>query len=342
MARPRKNIEINDYTELSKAVEQLGGQVSKSLKDLEPEYFIPTGLLSLDKAISATGGVPGNCCIEVFGPNTTGKTSLALQIACFAQELDIEIFYINAERAINTSIIACFPKLKADKIKWINIDKGEDAIRIMTYLLKTQPKILVINDSIPACLPSQIQDANPGEATVASLARLFSPFMPDAKKFCNINNSVLIQLNQIRHKIGYGTGGTDTPGGESIKFYSDVRVELKRRYPSPEIKSGGEVIGHYVAAKVVKTRWGVPFQVAELPLIYGSGFDSGRELLDYAVSFNVINKKGAWFNFYEENADPSKDEPIWKAQGADQSATILRQNAKYRKMVRDRVLEIIS
>lgn len=334
--RKGQTIEITEEQsneEVVKAIENFGGKIAESLQSLNPAKFISTGMLSLDRAISKTKGIPGNCCIEVYGQNSTGKTSFALQCASYAQAAGFSVYYINAENAINEDVINCFPLLNGNNVKWIDVPTGEKALDIMLYILKTQPNSFIINDSVPACLPSQVQENSSGEVTVGALARLFSPFMPQAKKYCKLNNSVLLQLNQIRHKIGPMTrGGEDTPGGESIKFYSDLRIQLKRRYPNPEIKVGGELVGHYVAATVVKTRFNAPFWTAEIPLIYGAGFDEYRELLDYGASVGVIKLSGSWVYYNEQKL----------GQGIENSCSTLRQDSELKEKIKKEILEIIS
>ncbi len=323
-------------------IEKIGGKVFDKLDDLKPSYIIPTKLFSLDRIISDECGVPGNCCVDVYGENSTGKTSLALQTAASAQKQGMKVFYVNAERSINSSIVSCFPALDASKVLWVEPDNGEAAIDIMKMILKSETKCLVVNDSIPACLPSKISDASAGDSHVGDLARLFSPFMPIAKKFCRLNDNVLMQLNQTRSKIGPMSRGNEQPGGKAIKFYSDIRIELGRKYPNPQIESGGDVIGHYISAKVVKTRWCVPFQQAVLPLIYGKGFDIGRELAECAIALGIVVRRAAWYNLYEEDADIKRDEPVQKFQGLNKLAAHIRQNKDMQKLIKNRVKEIMS
>ena len=337
-----KEKDIDSIDSIYQDIEKLGGRISRTIDELKPPYFLSTGLFSLDRIVSDEGGIPGNICMEIFGPNSTGKTSLALQIAVQAIARGMKVYYINAERAINASVVRCFP-IKSEDIAWITPDNGEKALDIMIHILQTQKECLIINDSIPACLPAQIDEAQSGEATVGALARIFSPFMPKAKKFCGINHNILIQLNQERAKIGPMTkGGTDQPGGNAVKFYHDVRIKIEKRYPSPEIKVGEDVVGHYIAAKAVKSRCGIPYRTAELPIIYGKGFDVGRELLEYATMFNVIVKKGAWYALFKADANPDKDQPLFKSQGAEQMATYIRENAKVKQDIEKRLKDILT
>lgn len=321
-----------------KEIERLGGLVFKS-DGLTPEYFLETGIFSLDKILSNNGGIPGNACMEVYGMNGCGKTSLALQIMSEAQKNNIKVYFINSERGINESIVKSFPELDADNVIWIEPDHGEAAIDIMKMILQSNKKCLVVNDSIPACIPSKMGDASASDSHVGEIAKLFAKFMPSAKKYCGMNNNILLQLNQIRSKIGpMSRGGYEQPGGQSVKFYSDIRVELKRRFPKPNIESADAIIGHYIEAKVQKTRWAPPFQTSEIPIIYGKGFDIGRDLVEYACLFNIITKSGPWFKYYSE--DSSDEEPIFTAQGVDKMTSYVNENKDVQQDIKNRINDI--
>jgi len=331
-----KEDSISEIESLHKEIEKLGGRVSQSIGDLAPSYFLNTRIFSLDKALSEKGGIPGNAVIELFGPAGIGKSSLSLHISAMAQKQDIKVFYINAERSINESITKCFTDLDVSKISWITPETGENAINIMTHILETQQKCLIINDSIPACVPSITLEASAEESQVGALARLFSPFMPKAKKFCSLNNNILIQLNQERAKIGPMARGSSQPGGYALKFYCDIRIKIDKKYPSPEIKSGEDTIGHYIKAEIVKNRCGVPYKEAIIPLIYGKGIDLEREMVEYAIMFSIIKKSGAWFVLYDE------DKEINKSQGIEKMANFIREDRKARNLVESKLKEIMS
>ena len=335
----QKQCDVSEPSLIRSELEKLGCKIMNSLEELSPKRFLSTGLFSFDAIISKNGGIPGNATIEIFGPNSTGKTSVALQIAAQAQQQKMMVYYINSERAINPSILSCFPELDPTKVDWIKPDTGEAAINIMKTILKTQTDVLVINDSIPACLPSVIADARAEDSTIGQLARLFSPFMPEAKKWCEANQNILIQLNQERAKIGpMVRGGMEQPGGKAIKFYSDIRIKLVKRFQNGDIKSGGETVGHVIEAQTVKTRWAPPGQNADLPLIYGKGFDIGREILACAVLYGVIIKKGAWYSYYK----PGETEPEHKTHGEDQMAILLNQEPDFAKEVKERLSVVIE
>ena len=344
MGRSKKTDGTSDSPDLISAeLEKLGCRIFRNLEELKPDAFIPTGMFGFDRIISDQGGFPGNSVVEIYGPNSTGKTSVALQVAAKAQQMNMKVYYINSERAINPSIVKCFPELDANKVEWIEPDNGESAINIMTTILKLNPKSLIVNDSIPACLPAAIDDGNAGDATVGALARLFSPFMPKAKRWCRENNCLLIQLNQERSKIGpMVRGGTEQPGGRAVKFYSDIRIKLTKRFKNGDIKVGEDIVGHIIEAKAVKTRWTSPFQTADLPLVYGSGFDIGRELLGCAELYGVVQKSGAWYSYFKEGADLKTDEPVYKAQGIDRMAAWIRQNEEVQIELADRMTALLT
>jgi recombination protein RecA len=335
----KKVVKVSDNPDLiNKELEKIGCQIFSELSQLRPKQFISTGMFGFDRVISTEGGFPGNSVVEIFGPNSTGKTSVALQVAAQAQKLGMVVYYVNAERAINASIVQCFPDLKATEVKWIQPDSGEAAIDVMKTLLKTQTNILVINDSIPACLPSVMADANAGDSTVGQLARLFAPFMPEAKKWCGRNENLLIQLNQERAKIGpMARGGKEQPGGNAVKFYSDIRIKLTKRWkPNGNITMGEDVIGHYIEAKMEKTRWAPPFQTADMPLIYGAGFDEGRELLHNALLYNVVVQAGAWYKYLRG------EEIVHQAQGEDRMSSWIRQHPNVQTEIINRMEEILK
>ena len=335
----KRKAKISDSPDLiTGELEKIGCQIFENLDGLKPARFITTGMFGFDRVISTTGGFPGNSVVEIFGPNSTGKTSVALQIAAQAQKIGMKVYYVNAERAINPSILECFADLKPEEVKWILPDSGEAAIDIMKTLLKTQTDILVVNDSIPACLPSVMADANAGDATVGQLARLFAPFMPEAQKWCKKNNNLLVQLNQERAKIGpMARGGTEQPGGKAVKFYSDIRIKVTKRFkPNGDIKMGEDIIGHYIEAKMIKTRWAPPHQTADLPLIYGAGFDEGREILCNALLYNVIAAAGAWYKYIVDG------EVVHQAQGEANMASWIRQNPDKQKEIIQKMEEILS
>jgi len=342
MGRPKKKKEIilsDDSSIIKSELEKLGGKIMNSLDELTPMRFLSTGLFSFDKIVSDSGGIPGNSVVEIFGPNSTGKTSVALQIATEAQKENMKVYYMNAERAINSSIVNCFPALDPTKVDWIDPDTGESAIDIMKTIIKTQTDVLVILDSVPACLPSVMADASAGDSSVGRLAALFSPFMPEAKKWCRENNNILVLLNQERANIGpMARGGKIQPGGHAIKFYTDIRIKLVKRFTNGNIVIGGDTIGHIIEAKAEKTRWAPPHQTADLPLIYGSGFDIGRELLTAATLYSIVVKKGAWYSYFR----PGEEEVAFKSQGEDKMAAWIRCNIDIQKEIKQRMSEILS
>lgn len=332
--------EDDDIVSINKEIEKMGARISKSIKDLEPPYYLSTGIMSFDKILSDHGGIPGNIVMEIFGPNGTGKTSMALQIASNAQKSKMKVYYINSERAINASIVKSFDELKSDDVTWITPENGESALNIIIHILQTQTNCLVINDSIPACLPAKVEESDSGDSHVGALARLFSPFMSKAKKFCSLNNNILLQLNQERSKIGPMTkGGTEQPGGHAVKFYSDLRLKLEKRYPSPEIKSGEDVIGHYIKIKAIKSRCGIPYRESEIPIIYGKGIDTNREILDFASLFSIVVKDGSYISLYEKN---DNKKPIFRIQGMEKTAKHIKDNPSIREDIENRIKEILA
>lgn len=331
MAPKKKQVEQDtDTSIIVEALNKIGAKIYNKIEELKPNFFLKTGILSLDHILSDDGGIPSASCIEMFGPAGCGKSSLALQIIPEAKKIGLNVFYINAERSISDSLVKCFP-IKDNDVVWIEPDNGEAAINSMIHILSTVPNSFVINDSIPACLPSQIEEGNAGDHTVGALARLFADFMPKAKKLCKLNNSILLQLNQERAKIGMMAKGKEQPGGYSVKFYSDIRIELNKRYPAPEIKSGQNIVGHYISMKLLKSRYKPPFVSIDLPLIYGQGISTERELIDLAISLNIVKQAGAWFSF----------EHI-KVQGIESLAEELKKSDNLKNQIKEKITEIIK
>jgi recombination protein RecA len=336
MMAKAKKVKTSDSPDIILSeLEKIGCKIRREISELKPKFFISTGLFGLDHAISTKGGVPSNCIVEIWGPNSTGKTSVALQIAQQAQNTGMRIFYINSERAINDSIAKIF---LTKNVEWIDPLNGEVALDTIKIILKTQKNCLVINDSIPGCLPSKIDEGNIGDSHIGLQARMFSQFMPSAQHYCKTNNHVLVQLNQERANISpMSRGGKVTCGGNAVPFYSDIRIKLSVKYKGGDILSGEEKIGHIIEAKIMKTRYGSPFQVAELPLIYGVGFDTGRELLTCAELYGMIQKGGSWYAYTREG----ETEPVFNAQGSEKMASWIRQNPNIQKELKDRMTKLL-
>lgn len=335
----KKKDEVDEIELVSKEIEKLGGRITRKVEELRPSHYISTGIMSLDMILSDEGGIPGNAVMEVFGPNGTGKSTLAMQFACQAHKIDEDVYYLNPENSVNPSFVKSFPGLNKDKIAWIMPENGEKAIDIMVHLLQTKTRSMVILDSVPACLPAKMDDSKADETSVGAIARLFSPFMSKAKKHCSHNNNVLILLNQERAKIStMSKGGTTQPGGHAIAFYVDTRIKLERVYPNPEIKSGKDIIGHKIIVKTLKNRFTSPFRTIELPLIYGQGISVERELVEYCTMFNVIKKAGAWLSYIKEG----EEDPTFKSQGIEEMADYVKQNPKVKEDIEGRLRDVLK
>jgi recombination protein RecA len=329
MAKKKKSDNPED---LKAALEKIGGKVAQSLNDLEPEYYLSTGIFSLDRIISNKGGIPGNVCVEVYGPKGAGKTALALQILAQAQAQGMETCYVNAERAINEETPKQIPGFDVTKTYVWTPDNGEAVINGIEMLLRTQKNYVIINDSIPACLPSKVDEGTAEDSFTAPLAKLFTPAMWKFKKYCHENNNILIQTNQLRSKVNFQsrTPGTTRPGGHAIKFFSDLQIEVKKAYPG-DIKAGEQQIGHRIEAKIQKTRHTIPFQTCLIPLIYGQGFDVGLELVEQGLQWGVVEKKGAWFTYDEQ-----------RYHGENALADMIRKNPEAQQVIKNEILELLA
>lgn len=306
MAKKKKKIEGMD---LIKDLENLECEISADL-DKDLPFFISTGSFSLDMILSEQGGFSIGCA-EMWGAEGTGKSSLALSCMSQALKQGMTCFYIDMERALTKSLVSCF--LDPSEAKWIKPSHGQAAFNGMERILRTTPNSFIVLDSIPACISSAQLEEDMDKASYAPIPTLLSRFMPKARKFCNENNSFILFLNQLRANMsGYGKSYT-VPGGYSIKFNTDWRMELKR---TKKFENSGKIIGHQIKVTTEKNRFYPPWQEANLYLVYGRGFHQGFEVLDIAIQLSIIKKGGAWFELPNGN----------KVQGFERTAEYLLEN----------------
>jgi recombination protein RecA len=283
---------------LSTQMANMGCKLVNNMEQLDGTYIISTGVLPLDLVITDKGGMQPKKIYEIYGPEGCGKTTLALSIAQQAIKQGHEPHYFNVERAINSSILNIFglsPKSEENpegNISIYNSTGGGDHILdgVLT-LLKMKEKIVVIVDSIANLMPKELYDKQVGEASYKSVSNLLSRFLPMARELVDDSESILILLNQQRDNLsGYGKASRE-PGGRSLKHNTDIRVELRRKQ---FIKDSNEKnIGHIINATIIKTRLIVPWEAA-FHLMYGKGFDLGRDLCELAFELGLIEKNGSW------------------------------------------------
>ena len=257
---------------------------------------IPSGSLTLDKALGI-GGYPKGRIIEIYGPESSGKTTLTLHAIAQAQKQGGKAAFIDAEHAIDP-VYAKNLGVDIDELILSQPDSGEQALEIAEMLVRSGVIDLIVIDSVAALVPQVELDGEMGDAAVGLQARLMSKALRKLSGVMNKTNCTVIFINQLREKIGvmYGNPETTT-GGRALKFYSSVRVEIRR---SEQIKQNGEIIGNKANIKVVKNKVAPPFKTTQVEIIYGKGISRDGEILDLAVEGDIVEKSGAWYAYNGE------------------------------------------
>ena len=280
---------------------------------------ISTGCLSLDMALGV-GGVPKGRIIEVFGPESSGKTTLALHIVAECQKNGGKAAFIDAENALDPEYaknLGC----NADDLLVSQPDSGEQALDILQKLLETAALDVIVIDSVAALVPKAELDGQIGDVTVGLQARLMSQDLRKLSGQINKSRTCVVFINQIREKIGVMFGSPETtPGGRALKFYSSVRLDIRR---IAAIKEGTDMTGNRTRVKVVKNKVAPPFKMTEFDIMYGKGISYAGDLLDLALQGGVVEKMGSWFSY--------KGDKI--AQGREKVKTLLETDEKLMKSV---------
>ena len=306
------------------------GSIMKLGEDHVPtvENSVSTGCLSLDVALGV-GGVPRGRIIEVYGPESSGKTTLALHIVAEAQKAGGYAAYIDAEHAVDPEYSKNLG-VDTDELLISQPDTGEQALEICETLVRSGAVDVIVIDSVAALVPRAELEGDMGDTHVGLQARLMSQALRKLTGTVSRSNTTVIFINQIREKIGVMFGNPETtPGGRALKFYSSIRMEIRR---ITSLKDGGEMVGSRVRVKVVKNKVAPPFKQTEFDIMYGQGISYEGDVLDLAVSGDIVEKTGAWYSF--------EDTKI--GQGRENSKTYLKENIEVLDLITKKVMSFMG
>lgn len=293
---------------------------------------ISTGSLSLDMALGI-GGLPRGRIIEIYGPESSGKTTVALHALAEAQKLGGDVAFIDVEHALDP-VYAKALGVDIDSLLVSQPDTGEQALEITEALVRSGAIDAIVIDSVAAMVPKAEIEGEMGDSHVGLQARLMSQALRKLTGVISKSNCVAIFINQLREKVGVSYGNPETtPGGRALKFYSSVRLDVRR---IETLKTGGEMVGNRTRVKIVKNKVAPPFKEAEFDIMYGRGISKEGEILDLAVKLDIVNKSGAWFSYGD----------IRLGQGRDNVKEYIRANpefaAELEKLIRENKEKLVA
>jgi recombination protein RecA len=324
----------DDNKERARAIEAAVGQIEKQFgkgsimrlgqKDaIAPIAAIPTGSISVDYALGV-GGVPRGRVVEIFGPESSGKTTLALQVIAQAQLMGGMAAFVDAEHALDASYARRLG-VDLDSLLVSQPDNGEQALEIVEVLVRSGGVDVVVVDSVAALVPRAEIEGEMGEAQVGLQARLMSQALRKLTGVVSKSKTCLVFINQLREKIGVMFGNPETTtGGRALKFYASVRIDIRR---IASIKDGDQVVGGRTRVKVVKNKVAPPFREAEFDVMYGEGISREGDLIDLGVERRIVEKSGTWFSYSGERL----------GQGRENAKQFLRDNPEVFKAIDERL-----
>ncbi len=284
---------------------------------------IPTGSLTLDLALGI-GGVPRGRIVEIFGPESSGKTTVALHMVAEAQKLGGEAAFIDAEHALDP-IYARNLGVDIEQLLVSQPDSGEQALQIAESLIRSGAIDIVVIDSVAALVPQAEIDGEMGSSFVGLQARLMSQALRKLSGAVSKTNSIVVFINQLREKVGVMYGNPETtPGGRALKFYSSVRIDVRK---TEVLKNSGEMVGNKTRCKVVKNKVAPPFKTAEFEIIYGKGIAKSGEILDIGTDLGIVEKSGSFFSYNGERL----------AQGRDNARKYLEDHPELMKEIEEKI-----
>ena len=319
--------------EKDKALEQVLADIEKQFgkgaimklgeKGVRNIDVVSSGSLALDQALGV-GGYPKGRIIEIFGPESSGKTTIALHAIAEVQKTGGRAAFIDAEHALDP-VYAKKLGVDTDELLLSQPDTGEQALEIVEALVRSEAMSIIVIDSVAALVPQAEIEGEMGDSHVGLQARLMSQALRKLGGIVNKTNTICIFINQLREKVGVMFGNPETtPGGRALKFYSTVRLDVRR---AEQIKVGSDVLGNKTVIKVVKNKVAPPFKTAEVEIMYGEGISKTGEIIDIASNLGILDKSGAWYSY--------KGEKI--GQGKENAKLVLKNNPALYKEIEDKV-----